>query len=711
MTQTQILPDMSSLLFPVSTEPNWGPNGKDVYERTYQRTKADGTKETWSDTVRRVVRGNLSLVPSDRVWVGEEDELYDLIYNFRAIPGGRHLWMSGVEGRQFLFNCYVSGWGDKLSDHFAFTFNQLMEGGGVGANYSMSHLGNYVVRNMVRVHIVCDPEHENYDDLLKAGLLSADYAPEYGGAIEVDDSREGWVEALTRVIDISEDNEPANARFDKVAGEYLPELVFDVSNIRAAGKRIKTFGGTSAGPVPFAKMITQIGHLLNDAWLNGVDGPFAMTMDHIIATCVVSGNVRRSARMSIMHWNDPWIDWFLGCKQTTLSHWSTNISVEIDDEFVSYIQDNSSPESETDITKRNQARRVYEAIVSGMLENGEPGIWNSSLSNAGEPNRIVATNPCGEIPLEPWENCNLGHVNLGAYVSSTGVVDSNGLARAHELMARFLLRATFGDITDPKTADVVLRNRRIGVGHIGFADFLAKQGILFSRAWEHALVVEMLYTNKYIVDKAVSNYAHELRIPVPVKSTTMAPTGTIAKLAGTSEGIAPYFARYYIQRIRFSQVDPDQKAKLEEYISKGYRVVEDPAMPYTSVVEIPTKTSMVTTLEEMGIPPHYAQSADEISFNDFLQIQAMYQRYWADNAISCTINIKPNLHTVPEIMETLKPFLGVLKGTTVFPERGYDLPPLERITLTEYEALRGSQRVAEGDGIDPDCATGACPVR
>ncbi|MET0466981.1 MAG: ribonucleoside-triphosphate reductase, adenosylcobalamin-dependent [Chitinophagaceae bacterium] len=708
---TQLLPDISKILSLASTEPTWGPNGKDVYERTYQRIKADGTKETWDDTVRRVVKGNLSLVPAERIEAGEEEELYNLFYNFGAIPGGRHLWMSGVEGRQFLFNCYVSGWGDSLSDHFAFTFNQLMEGGGVGANYSSKYLKDYNVYNMVRVHIVCSPEHENYKDLEEAGLLSSVYVAEYGGAIEVDDSREGWVEALTRTIDLSTEYQPAGYKYDKDTGEYLPELIFDVSNIRAAGKRIKTFGGTSAGPVPFARMMTQVAMLLSDAWLNGVSGPFAMDMDHTIATCVVSGNVRRSARMSIMHWDDPWINWFLTCKQTTLSHWSTNISVEIDDEFVSYIQDSSSPESESDIAKRNRARQVYEAIVYGMLENGEPGIWNSSLSNVGEPNLVIATNPCGEIALEEWENCNLGHINLGAFVSNDGIVDYDGLARAHELMARFLLRATFGDISDPKTRDVVLRNRRIGVGHFGFADYLAKQKILFSKSWQYGGVAEMLYTNKYIVDRALAKYAHELRIPVPVKSTTMAPTGTIAKLAGASEGIAPYFARYYIQRIRFSTVDPSQAAKLQSYKDQGYNVVVDPSTPYTEVVEIPTKTSMVSTLEEMGIAPHYAQSADEVKFEDFLQIQAMYQKYWADNAISSTINIKPNLHNVPEIMETIKPFLGVLKGTTVFPERGYELPPLERVTLAEYEALRGSQSVLEGDAIDPDCATGACPVR
>lgn len=696
---TQTLPvQMQFLEAPTLPEPKWGPNGRDVYERTYQRTKPDGTKETWDDTVRRVVKGNLSLVPVSRTFPGEEEELYNLIYNFRAIPGGRHLWMSGVEGRQFLFNCYVSGWGDNFSDHFAFTFNQLMEGGGVGANYSQKYLDNYAIRNLVRVHIVCSEEHENYNELAEAGLLSSEYSAEYVGAHEVDDSREGWVEALVRTINISEEYQPRDASFDKATGEYLPDVIFDVSNIRASGKRIKTFGGTSAGPVPFAKMIRDIGHLLNDGWVNGVSGPLAMDMDHAIANCVVSGNVRRSARMSIMHWNDPWIDWFLSCKENGLGHWSTNISVEIDDDFIDGLQKFDS-----------KATQVYQAIVSGMLRNGEPGIWNSTLSNVGEPNTVTATNPCGEIALEPWENCNLGHINLDAFVRDDGSVDYDGLAHAHELIARFLIRATFGDITDHKTKDVVLRNRRIGVGHFGYAGFVAKQEIKFSQSWKYPDIGQLLQSLKQIVWYNAERYAHELRIPVPVKMTTVAPTGTIAKLAGRSEGIQSIFAKYYIQRIRFSTVDPDQARRLDEYVLQGYNVVEDPNIPNTMVVEIPTKHQLVEELESLGIDPSYLEDASEISLDDMLKVQEMYQTFWADNAISFTVNLDPKLYDLGRLASTLRPYLSTLKGTTIFPERGYVLPPYERVGFEDFVALRGSQRA--GEGIDDECATGACPVR
>lgn len=691
-----------------TSEPVWGPNGKQIYERTYQRTMADGSRETWDDTVRRVIKGNLSLVPGNKILPGEAEDLYDLFYNFRALPAGRHLWMSGVEGRQFLFNCYVSGWGDNLSDHFTFTFNQLMEGGGVGANYSTKYVDKYIVHNLTALHIVCSPEHENYNDLLDAGLLSSTYDYNWTGSYEVDDSREGWTEALRNLIDLATTYQPANSEYDKDAGEYLPVLVIDVSNVRAAGRNIKTFGGTSAGPVPFARMMKDISHLLNDAWVNGFSGPTAMDMDHCIATCVVSGNVRRSARMSQMHWDDPWIDWFVSCKGYGDGHWSTNISVEIDNEFIEFV---NRPSNDGD-PRVDKARRIYQAIVSGMLENGEPGIWNSSLSNLGEPNPVIATNPCGEISLEEWENCNLGHVNLSSFVDSSGAIDFEGLDHAHTLITRFLIRATFGDISDEKTARVVSRNRRIGVGHFGFADFLAKQGIKYSDSWKTEKIHDLLWTLKGVVSGTAYAYAHDLRIPMPVKTTTIAPTGTISKLPGVNgEGIHPIFAKYYIQRIRFSTVDPDQLRQLNEYQDAGYRIVPDPKVPNTMVVEIPMKSTLLQYLEDNSIPEDVLEDAHEISFTDFLRVQEMYQSSWANNAVSFTINLNPVGRTASGIAEELRPFLPNLKGTTVFPERGYELPPYERIDKSTYNALRGPLSDFFGDGVDGDCTSGACPVK
>src|SRR5690606_5746961 len=437
------------------TEIKWGPTGKVVYERTYSRTKPDGSRETWPETVERVVDGNLGLVDARYHLPGERDELIKMIRDFKILPAGRHLWASGVPGRQYLFNCHVSGWNEQITDHFDFTFMRLMEGGGVGANYSNRYLEQYPeIRgwggcDSYKVHIVCDPAHPDYQKQKDAGLLSEEYVGDWAGAYEVEDSREGWAAALVDLIETY--YRPAKSR----------NRVFDVSRVRAEGSRLKTFGGRASGPAPLAVMLHEVASVLNRRIGRKLDGIGAMEIDHAIAKCVVSGGNRRSARMSIMHWNDPQILDFIRVKQATGEHWTTNISVELDDIFFDYVR--LEPGTSAEWT----AHRVLEEIAAGMLTNGEPGFWNSSYSNLGEPNEVISTNPCGEIALEPWENCNLGHVNLAAFVDpETGEVDSTGMHRAHQLVTRFLMRATYGDVNDPKQAAVLARNRRIGVGHL-----------------------------------------------------------------------------------------------------------------------------------------------------------------------------------------------------------------------------------------------------
>ena len=104
----------------------WGPTGKIVYQRTYSRPKPDGEPETWEETVQRVVDGNIKLVDAKYIEPDERSALVRLMESFKVLPGGRHLWASGVPGRQFLFNCHVAGWTDKLAEHFDFTFMRLM---------------------------------------------------------------------------------------------------------------------------------------------------------------------------------------------------------------------------------------------------------------------------------------------------------------------------------------------------------------------------------------------------------------------------------------------------------------------------------------------------------------------------------------------------------------------------------------------------------
>lgn len=669
------------------TDIKWGPTGELVYSRTYSRVKPDGTKETWPETVTRVVEGNLALVDERFQVPGEREDLIRMMLDFKLLPAGRHLWASGVRNAQHLFNCWVAGWPENISDHFQFTFMRLMEGGGVGANYSNKHLQQYgPVVHPLQVHIVCDPEHVDYQALKDAGVLSDKYDAEWSGAFPIEDSREGWAAALSDLIDTHYREETVHF-----------QRVYDVSRIRPAGAKLKTFGGQASGPLPFAQMLQKVCDVLSERSGTRLTGIDAMVVDHAIAQCVVAGGVRRSARMAMMHWADPQIEDFIHCKAESGEHWTTNISVEVDDEFWAQAKQGDAW----------HASKILRHLADGAVRNGEPGMWDSSLSNVGEPNEVVCTNPCGEITLQPWEPCNLGHINLAGFVEG-GEFSWQELAYAHRLMTRFLIRATFSQVGDPKSREVLDRNRRIGVGHLGVASFLALTGDLYSEAPNNLAFKSLLDDLAAEVDRAAESFSHDLRIPVPVKKRTIAPTGTVAKLAGVSEGIHPIFSRYFIRRVRFNKLADSET--LQKMIDDGYHVEDDLFAPNTAVVSIPTKDTLVQSVEDTYGPgnEHLVEAANDLTLDELVAFQALYQTHWADNAVSFTANVDPEQYTAEYVGDVLSKFAGKIKGSTIFPEASFPQAPYERISKAEYEAALVQ---AVSDGVDENCANGACPIK
>lgn len=687
----------------VQVEPNFGPSGQIVFERSYSRTKPDGSKETWFETTDRVIKGNLGLVyGTPDTWNDdvrqEYSDLKAMMDDFRIIPGGRHLWASGVQGRQFLFNCHVSHWNDNITDHFDFTFMRLMEGGGVGTNYSSKYIDRYdAPRRELKVHIVCDPSHPDFNNLRDAGVLSEAFSHDWAGAYQIQDSREGWSAGMCDFID---------TYFIDDVKHY--DRVYNVTGVREEGRPLVSFGGTASGPLPFAVMMHEINEIINKRVatgekLNPID---MMEIDHSMACCVVSGGNRRSARMAMVSWDDPFIMEFINCKQNTGKHWTTNISVVIDDEFNRLIKKMTRDYE----PKESQAKEVYKAAVTGMLRDGEPGFWNHSLSQHGEVAEVVCTNPCGEITLQEWEACILGHVNMDAFApkSRTTEVDFDGMIEAHRLMTRFLIRASFGDKADVKQQDMVNSNRRIGVGHFGVQGFLNKLGIKFSQAAKNEFFPDLLDHLYFVVRNEARDYSFQLRIPEPVKVTTVAPTGSIAKLVGATEGIHPIYAKYFIRRIRFSTINHPEK--IQELIVQGYEHEPCQYAANTEVFSFPTMEKLVQEVNELGWDSDkVVESADEINLEDMLAFQEMYQNHYVDNAVSFTVNIPEGKYTVEETMATLLKYLPNLKGTTIMVDGTRAQAPYERITKMHYNYLSGPKSVE--DSTDENCANGSCPVR
>ena len=643
----------------------WGPIGEQVYERTYSRGKPDGTKEVWPETVERVVNGNCDLVAAEHIEPDERERLCELIETFALIPGGRHLWVAGVEGRQFSFNCHHSGWGERLRDHVGFLMDVLMCGGGSGSSYSSSAIMRLPVPAGTVEPRFAAPTHADHAELAhRLGTPSPD-----GVVFKVPDTREGWVEALCQLTDLAEDGGGA--------------ITFDVSDVRPRGSAILGFGGTASGPGPLVEMLANVAEVLNSC----VGRPYSpldlMDIDHAIAACVISGNIRRSARIATLSWRSPWIFDFINAKADPSKHWSANFSVEIDADFHRAMAAGGEDHP--------HALAVFRAVIDGMIDNGEPGFWNAALAGVGE-NAELVPNPCGEIGLESWEPCCLGHINLAHYGT-----DLAGAAEAARLMSRFLLRATFADVADPRQREVVDRNRRIGVGILGFQEWGAAHGLAYSDIHKTATMAIKLGLLSNEARRAARDYAAELRVPAPIKTTCVAPTGTISTMPGVTAGIHPVFSKYFVRRIRYSADDP----LLAEHVEAGRHIEDDLYSADTKVVEIPCRDPILDRF-----PADLIEQVDEINLLDLLRTQAMVQESWADNAVSFTANVSPDISR-SALATAVLIMLPKLKGTTIFPDLSRPQSPYERIDEQTY---RSSSGAAIGQAMD-ECSTGSCPVR
>jgi ribonucleoside-triphosphate reductase len=650
----------------------WGPNGEAVFSRTYARPKGDRS-ETWAECVHRVVGGNISLVDREHLAAAESSHLAQAVHNMGLLPAGRHLWSSNADTpRQYLMNCHRAGWGENLADHFCFTFDQLMTGGGVGANFSNSYLETLPMpAGWVECHIVCSPSHPDLDEFarhLSPSLSGVAVSPH-----RIDDSREGWVDALRQVLDLSQSG----------GGK----LVLDVSDVRPRGSIIAGFGGVASGPGVLVELLVNATEVINECVGRPLTSLDAMAIDHEIAACVVAGGVRRSARMSQKSARDSDVLDFVTSKlDDPTAGWTSNISLEIDDLWIEQLH-HGQP----------QATAVFTAAVQGMLQNGEPGFYHSDNASQGETGDVRATNPCGEQPLEDWEACCLGHINLAYYGT-----DLDGAIEAAKLMTRFLIRATNAQLDDPKQRAIVNQNRRIGVGLTGVQEWAAAHGVRWSDIPESSELRFFLEQLAIAVDVEADYYSEELGINRPIKTRTIAPTGTVSKLAGVSEGIHPIYARHFLQRMRYRSDDP----KIEEHRAKGRLIEDDIYAADTKVVTIPTRHTILDDYDSDLI-----ESVDEISVDDQLAGQAFFQKYWSDNAVSFTANIDPDTpHS--ELARALQAWLPHLKGTTVFTDKSRPLAPYERIPDGVYETIAGvlGAHNEVGETLD-ECSSGACPIR
>ncbi|MBN2400050.1 MAG: adenosylcobalamin-dependent ribonucleoside-diphosphate reductase [Candidatus Aminicenantes bacterium] len=411
---------------------------------------------------------------------------------------------------------------------------------------------------------------------------------------------------------------------------------FDFSRIRPAGSFVRKTQGIASGPVSFLRVI--------DAGTEAVK----------------QGGTRRGANMGVLRVDHPDIKTFITMKSDGITAQNFNISVAVSNAFIQAVKNKTTFDlinpMDNQVVGQANAQEIFDLIVNSAWTNGDPGLIFIDKVNQLNPTAlqgpIRATNPCGEQPLHDYEACNLGSINLlNVYdKKSPDLVNWEKLRETIQLGIRFL-----DDVIEinlyplEPIAQMARSNRRIGLGLMGFADLLIKMGIAYNSEAGRSLGSKII---KFMKAEAVlaSRSLAETRGNFPnieksiykgqkmrnASVLTIAPTGTISRIAGCSSSIEPIFAFRVVSKILDGEIS-DIHPQFQQWQEKHP--------------------------EEK--PPAHFITAQEISPLDHLAMQAVFQEY-VDSAVSKTINFA-NSATREDIADAyLQAFDMNIKGITVY---------------------------------------------
>ncbi len=475
---------------------------------------------------------------------------------------------------------------------------------------------------------------------------------------------------------------------------------FSFSRLRPKNSVVHSTMGVSSGPVSF------------------------MEVFNAATEAVKQGGTRRGANMGILRVDHPDIVDFINCKSNSNKLNNFNISVALTDKFMkAYLEGSDyeliNPQDNTVAGSLN-ACKIFDLIVGRAWENGEPGIVFVDKMNADNPTPLVgaieSTNPCGEVPLLPYEACNLGSINLGLMVKLDGTkveVDWNLLENTTRIAMRFLDNViTVNKYPLPQISEMVLNNRKIGLGVMGWADMLMELGIAYNSEQGIKLAAQIMefidYVSKtesvelakergrfknfegsiydsenYLYNKFKGKSAGIIsdekwaKLDDEIKkyglrnatTTCIAPTGTISMIASASGGIEPIFG------LVFSRLIMDGTEMLEvNPIFKEYMVAND---LYSS--------DLMRKIAVDGSIAHIENLKDEIksvfvTAHDIspywhVKMQAAFQLH-TDNAVSKTVNFVESA-TREDIKETyILAYQNNLKGITVYRNNSRQFQPM-----------------------------------
>lgn len=465
---------------------------------------------------------------------------------------------------------------------------------------------------------------------------------------------------------------------------------YSFTRLRPGGDVVASTGGRASGPVSF------------------------LTVFDTAARVLAQGGRRRGASMAVLDVTHPDIAEFVAAKQDGgLDYF--NLSVAVSGRFMRAVTRGGQHSLINPRTGRVAARvsaaELFEAICEAAWAGGDPGLLFTDRINVTNPlpslGRIEATNPCGEVPLLPYESCNLGSLNLARFVTGQRV-DYERLRAAVGLAVRFL-----DDVIEvsryplPELEGPARSARKVGLGVMGLAELLATVGIPYDSPAAVRLAGRIFGVIRGEARRASAALAAE-RGPFPLydksiyprrgigplrnaQLTSVAPTGTISLIAGTTSGIEPMFALAYVRHIlgrELEEANPlfERLARQRGFYSRELMAEVARTGTVRQIEDVPAdvRASFVTALE---VAPQW-----------HLRMQAAVQRH-VDAAVAKTVNL-PASATAADVRATyLAAWHAGVKGITVY---RYGARPGQVLTFSGPQAAsRAAVRVH-------DSYTGGC---
>tara|TARA_R100000697_G_scaffold20860_3_gene28254 strand:+ start:329 stop:2224 length:1896 start_codon:yes stop_codon:yes gene_type:complete len=455
--------------------------------------------------------------------------------------------------------------------------------------------------------------------------------------IVVKDSKEGWAKAFRQLLALL------------WAGE-IPQ--WDITRVRPAGARLKTFGGRASGPAPLVELFNFAVKTFKDAQGRKLSSLECHDLMCFIGQIVVVGGVRRSAMISLSNLSD---DRMRHAKSG--QWWNEAAHRALANNSVSYTD---KPDSETFM-------REWLALVES--KSGERGVFNRQASKnqaakygRRDPEHEFGTNPCSEIILRPYQFCNLTEV----VVRATDNVD--------DLERKVKLATILGTIQSTYTKFPYLRKvwttnteeeRLLGVSLTGIMDnplmTSANKGL--EKTLEHLRETAVRTNN---------NWADRLGIAPSAAITCVKPSGTVSQLVDSASGIHARHALHYIRTVRGDNKDPLTQMMKDQGIPNAPCVMKPDS---TTVFSFPMKS------------PKKAVTRNDMTAIEQLETWLTYQRHWCEHKPSVTVTVRSDEWM--EVGAFVYKHFDEMSGVSFLPhsDHTYQQAPYQDCTKDEYNKL------------------------